>query len=139
MDEQNAQTTRQVEEAVASLSLDKSSESVSSASVTSGSIVDVEDKDSGNEKDIGSSHEVIPCLVTSDIQMKFSSLDESMEKNERRKSASQGSMYTLITAIQHKLLRRLLKELGPGEVAVASWPYPADSCCQKLSVVQARA
>eukprot|EP00794_Sanderia_malayensis_P011142 gene11142-12314_t len=97
VDEQNAQTTKQVEEAVASLSLDKLSYSVSSTSITSGSIVDVEEKDSGNEKGIiqrESPHQVIPCLVTSDIQNPFSSSFDAtaLQADKRRKSASQGSI-----------------------------------------------
>ncbi len=86
MDEQNAQTTKQVEEAVASLSLSKSSESVSSASVTSGSIVDV---DSGNEKDISSSHEGIQCMMAT--EQDYDPFEGKLGRRERRLSVSQGS------------------------------------------------
>ena len=91
MDEQNAQTSKQVEEAVAGMSLDKSSESIGSALVTSGSIVDVEEKDSGNEKDISLSEEEMHCSVVSTPDEEYKSFDELLVANERRKSASQGS------------------------------------------------
>ena len=90
MDEQNAQTTKQVEEAVACLSLDKSSESMSSYSRTSSSMTDIDDKDSGNEKDISISQGRIERDLN--LHGELVTIDESLVHVERRKSASQGSM-----------------------------------------------
>ncbi|XP_065056573.1 diacylglycerol kinase eta-like isoform X2 [Rhopilema esculentum] len=90
VDEQNAQTTKQVEEAVACLSLDKSSESMSSYSRTSSSMTDIDDKDSGNEKDISISQGRIERDLN--LHGELITIDESLVNVERRKSASQGSI-----------------------------------------------
>ena len=79
--------------AVASLSLDRSSESMSSFSAASSSIVDIEDKDSGNEKDFSISQDAIQYPTTSSLGAELITIDESLVKVERRKSASQGSMF----------------------------------------------
>ena len=93
VDEQNAQTTKQVEEAVAQITLDKSSESMSSFSRTSGSITDIEEKDSGNEKGLTEDISSIRS-ISSSVHADLGTIDESFSKEvERRKSASQGSKY----------------------------------------------
>ena len=89
VDEQNAQTTKQVEEAVAQLSLDKSSESMSSFSRTSSSITDIEEKDCGTEK--GLPEERSERGMGSSLHGELVTINESIAKVERRKSASQGS------------------------------------------------
>ena len=88
VDEQNAQTTKQVEEAVAQLSLERSSESMSSFSRTSGSITDIEEKDLGTEKGLGD--EVPNRDINSSVHIDLGIIDESVPKV---KSASQGSKW----------------------------------------------
>ena len=91
VDEQNAQTSKQVEEAVAQLSLDRSSDSVSSYSRSraSSSITDIEEKDNETEK--GLIEDRSGLCVGSPMHSGLGTIDESMSKVERRKSASQGS------------------------------------------------
>ena len=91
VDEQNAQTTKQVEEAVAQITLNKSSESMSSFSRTSSSITDIEEKDSGNEKCL--TEDISSRGISSSVHTGLGTIDESFSKVERRKSASQGSQY----------------------------------------------
>ena len=99
-----------MEEAVAQLSLDKSSESVSTFSRASSSIVDVDEKDRGTEKELSSDGS-----LGSSLHGELVTIDESTANVERRKSASQGSeSIRVYVFLDRAILRRAYSETRRG-------------------------